>query len=170
MPLLGHLYGLGPTLAATALTAYLVGSTLGTLAGGFWAHGGHGQARAILGALALSATAACLLASVWLPGSAVLPVLGVMGFGVGFTGPSRDLLVRKAATARLGAAALGRVYGFVYSGLDAGLALAPLCLGPWMDHGLFTAVLLSVAALQGLAMLAAWAVDRQAGQPATAAG
>ena len=29
----------------------------------------------------------------------------------------------------------GKVYGFVYSGLDAGSALAPLAFGYLLDHG-----------------------------------
>jgi MFS family permease len=31
--------------------------------------------------------------------------------------------------------ATGRVFGFVYSGLDAGSALAPLLIGVILDHG-----------------------------------
>jgi FSR family fosmidomycin resistance protein-like MFS transporter len=55
--------------------------------------------------------------------------MAAIGFLTGLAGPSRDLLVRRAATARFGQAAFGRVYGFVYSGLDTGLALAPLVFG-----------------------------------------
>jgi hypothetical protein len=68
------------------------------------------------------------------------------------------MLVRRAATATFGAAAFGRVYGFVYSGIDAGLALAPLAFGPFMDAGRYTAVLWGVATLQVLAIGTALAV------------
>ena len=45
----------------------------------------------------------------------------MIGFVLGATGPSRDLIVRNA-TPR---GAAGRVYGFVYSGLDVGSTIAP---------------------------------------------
>jgi FSR family fosmidomycin resistance protein-like MFS transporter len=95
-------------------------------------------------------------------------IMGVMGFGVGFTGPSRDILVRRAATSTFGAAAYGRVYGFVYSGIDVGLALAPLVFGPLMDAGRFSHVLWGVAILQTLAIGAALMVgSRSRGQAAS---
>ena len=70
------------------------------------------------------------------------------------TGPE-PLLVRRAATARFGQQAYGRVYGFVYSGLDMGLAVSPLLFGPLMDAGRFAAVLAGVALLQAAAILTA---------------
>ena len=73
-----------------------------------------------------------------------------IGFCTGIAGPSRDLLVRRAATARFGQAAYGRVYGFVYSGLDLGLALAPVIFGTLMDGQRFGAVLVGIAVLQTL--------------------
>ena len=72
-----------------------------------------------------------------------------IGYSTGIAGPSRDLLVRRAATSRFGQAAYGRVYGFVYSGLDSGLALAPLLFGGLMDSRRFAAVLIGIAALRG---------------------
>ena len=57
---------------------------------------------------------------------------------------------------------VGRVYGFVYSGLDVGLATAPLVFGRLMDRGLFSATLAGVALLQGLGILAAFKVGQQA--------
>jgi len=82
----------------------------------------------------------------------------MMGVGSGFSGPSRDILVRRAATSAFGPGAYGRVYGFVYSGVDTGLALAPLAFGPLMDAGRYSHVLWGVAALQTLAIAAALAV------------
>jgi len=52
-----------------------------------------------------------------------LPVImALAGFFVGGTSPSRDMLVRSATPP----GASGKVYGFVYSGLDLGSALTPL--------------------------------------------
>jgi hypothetical protein len=81
--------------------------------------------------------------------------MALMGFGVGFAGPSRDMLVRRAATSTFGAGAFGRIYGFVYSGIDTGLAIAPIAFGLLMDAGRFTQVLWGVAALQVVAIAAA---------------
>jgi len=92
------------------------------------------------------------------PSWTIVTLMGLMGMGAGFSNPSRDILVRRAATASFGAGAYGRVYGFVYSGIDAGLALAPLAFGPLMDAGRYTLVLWGVATLQTTAILAALAV------------
>jgi predicted MFS family arabinose efflux permease len=50
------------------------------------------------------------------------------------------------------------VYGFVYSGLDVGLATAPLVFGILLDRGQPNAVLWAVAASQCLAIVAAFAI------------
>jgi hypothetical protein len=83
-----------------------------------------------------------------------------LGFGVGASGPSRDLLVRRVATSRFGGTSFGRVYGFVYSGLDTGLAVSPLVFGPLLDAGRFQYALAAVAGLQVLALLTAVRVGR----------
>ncbi|SPJ18042.1 hypothetical protein SBBP2_60030 [Burkholderiales bacterium] len=56
----------------------------------------------------------------------------------------------------------GRVYGFVYSGIDGGLAVAPLVVGRLLDHGLFRAGLLCIATMQICAVLVALRVGRSA--------
>lgn len=150
-----HSYGLPLSLATAALTAYLLGSAAGMLAGGFLAARTGENDRLIALALGVSAGVALLLASGWLGAGAVLPLMAFMGFGVGIAGPNRDLLVRKAATSRFGKSSFGRVYGFVYSGLDVGQAAAPLLIGPWLDAGHFHLPLLAVAVLQVAALLTA---------------
>jgi predicted MFS family arabinose efflux permease len=128
---LQNIYSLSLAGAASCLVAYLLGGAAGVAVGGFIA---TRQAQDRIIAVGLS-----------------------MGACVGIAGPSRDLLVRKAATQGLGAASFGRVYGFVYSGLDVGLALAPMIFGPLMDGGHFNALWIGVALLQGLAVVSALA-------------
>ena len=67
--------------------------------------------------------------------------------------------------------ATGRVYGVVYSGLDAGLVVAPLVFGALMDAGQYRAVWLGVALLFALLIATALNVKRQssAGRAAAAA-
>jgi len=114
----------------------------------------------VAAAFCIAALLAAVIAMAVLPASLVLPLLIAIGFFTGSATPSRDLLVRQAATARSGRAAYGRIYGFVYSGLDIGFALAPLVFGGLMDRGRFAPVLFGVALLQGLAILSAWRVGR----------
>ena len=153
-PILQQLYGLSLAAGATALSAYLAGGAGGILTGGFLAQKGQHE-RLIAAAIGTAALLAVALATLPLPAWAILPLMAGIGYCTGLAGPSRDLLVRGAATSRFGQAAYGRVYGFVYSGLDAGLALAPLAFGVLMDGGRFRAVLVGIALLQGLAILTA---------------
>jgi MFS family permease len=64
------------------------------------------------------------------------------------TAPSRDMLVRAITPP----AAAGRIFGFVYSGLDAGSAVAPLLFGWLIDHGLPSAIFTANAVLVLLAV------------------
>jgi MFS family permease len=165
--ILGAVYGLPLALATAGLTAYLLGGAAGMVAGGFIAARGDHSERVIAWALAGAALMALLLASGSIASWLVLPVMVAMGFGAGVAGPSRDLLVRKAATAQFGKAAFGRVYGFVYSGLDLGLALSPLIFGPLLDRGHFTLALAAVALLQIMALAVALRVGaRTSANPA----
>ncbi len=153
-PVLQALYGLSLTLGALALSVYLLGSAAGIILGGFLAQK-QAHDRLIAGALGLAAALAMLLAAGVTPPPLIPPLMAGIGFCTGLAGPSRDLLVRKAATARFGKAAFGRIYGFVYSGLDLGLATAPLIFGHWMDAGQFSQVLVGIAVFQALAIFTA---------------
>ncbi len=159
-PVMQNMYGLPVAAAAATLSIFLLGGAAGIAAGGVLVSRGATHDRLIAGALTAAALVAALIASGALPAWSVQPAMGIMGFFGGIAGPSRDLLVRHAATARFGQQAFGRVYGFVYSGLDLGLAVSPLVFGPLMDAGRFGAVLAGVALLQGAAILTALGVGR----------
>jgi len=126
--------------------------------GGFFATHGDRQERLVAFALGSAALCSIALASGAAPAWSLVALMGLMGFGVGFSGPSRDILVRRAATSTFGSGAYGRIYGFVYSGIDSGLAIAPLVFGVLMDAGRYTSVLWGVALLQVLAIFTALAV------------
>lgn len=160
--LLNKIYGLSLVAATSSLTAYLVGGAVGILIGGFLAARGESHDRVITGSLTVSALCALTIALDVIPAWSVIGFMTILGFGIGVAGPSRDLLVRQAATAGFGKAAFGRVYGFVYSGLDVGFALSPLIFGPLMDRGHYTAVLGGVAVLQALAIISALSVGTRA--------
>ena len=75
---------------------------------------------------------ALLIAIGAIPGAMLPAVLAISGLAVGVTYPSRDLIVRASTPP----GATGRVYGFVYSGLDLGSLATPVLCGWLMDHGL----------------------------------
>ena len=113
------------TNATMALTCYFLGNTVGTLAGGFAAGWTKRHDLVAAGGMGSGAALFFLIASGLVVAWWVIPVFVLAGFSSGITGPSRDLIVRGATTK----GATGRVYGFVYSGLDTGSALVPALLG-----------------------------------------
>jgi MFS transporter, FSR family, fosmidomycin resistance protein len=130
-------------LATSALTAYLLGGTAGIFTGGFLAARTARHDRVAMIGLLTAASLLFGVATVHLPASIVLPLFAAAGFALGITGPSRDLIVRKA-TPR---GASGRVYGFVYSGLDLGATLGPIGFGFLLDHGQGREMFLAIAVL-----------------------
>lgn len=142
-------YEVATALASAALTAYMVGSAAGILAGGFIATRVARHDLVAATGLAGGAAAFLVLALGLISGSALPVLLAVAGFSLGATGPSRDLIVR-AATPQ---GATGRVYGFVYSGLDVGSLTTPVLFGWLMDVGLPQGVFYVVFGLTLTAML-----------------
>jgi MFS transporter, FSR family, fosmidomycin resistance protein len=157
-----HIYGLSLSAAASSLTVFMLGSAAGVAAGGFLVARSDAQERYVAVVLVIAALLALLIASGEVPAWSIIMLMAGAGFCSGLTGPSRDMLVRRAATARFGHKAFGRVYGFVYSGLDSGLAVAPFIFGPLMDAGRFGWVLGGVAVAQGLAVLVALGLGKLA--------
>jgi len=168
---LKSVYGLTLPAAASALTFYLLGGAAGIALGGFLAARYQAHEKLVAVLLVASALMALALASGALPSASVTPLMAFVGFCTGSAAPSRDLLVRRAAMERFGQRSFGRIYGFVYSGLDVGLSVAPILFGRLMDRGMFGAVLCGVALFQGLAVVAALRVGqaRVSGEPAPAA-
>ena len=154
--ILSHVYGVSLVVASGGLTSYLVGSGTGMLSAGFLKDRAD---RMVAPALGFAAVMAAVLASGEMPTIALWPLMVSIGFGVGFAGPGRDLLVRRAATSRFGRSSFGRVYGFVYSGLDTGQALSPLVFGPVLDAGRFRQPLIAIVLLQVAALFTALRVS-----------
>jgi MFS family permease len=124
-------YGIPLAVATSAITAYLLGSTAGILTGGFLAaratrHDRVAATGLAIGALLIFTIAAAPALAPW-----AIPLLALTGFSLGCTGPSRDMIVRGATPP----GASGRVYGFVYSGLDLGATISPIAMGALLDHG-----------------------------------
>ena len=148
-PALTELYGASLEVAAAGLTLYLGSSALGVLVGGELAdryprHALIAASGLTIGGLLIGALAVLTLAM-----STNITLLGCAGFFVGITSPSRDILV-KAATPP---GASGKVFGFVYSGLDLGAASAPLLFGALLDGAHYRGVFGAIAAMYVLGIV-----------------
>jgi len=126
------LYSAPLVSASAALTGFLFGGIIGIVAGGFAAaHSDRHNLVAASGML-IGAALTLLLASGALPLRLLTGTMTLVGFFTFSTQPSRDILVRGATPP----GATGKVYGFVYSGLDLGGALSPLLFGWMLDQHL----------------------------------
>jgi len=143
-------------LAAMCLTIYMVCSAAGMVAGGFLAADPARCERVIGAGFGTAALVALLIGFATVPALLVPVLFGVMGFGAGIAGPSRDLIVKRASPPN----ATGRVYGVVYSGLDIGQAIAPLIFGTLMDHRQPKLVWLGIAVVQGVLIVNAFNVRK----------
>jgi FSR family fosmidomycin resistance protein-like MFS transporter len=155
---LEQIYGISLLTATTAVTTFLIASAGGILIGGFAAD--RTDRHDVLAMTGVGA-AACLLC--WIgtgtpPAVLLIPIVAVAGFASGTTSPSRDMLVRKATPE----GATGRVFGFVYSGLDLGSAAMPAILGIVVDHGWPNGVFYALAGVLVLTMATVVQVRRQA--------
>jgi MFS family permease len=163
-PSLRALYDMSLAWAATGFTVYMLASAAGMIAGGFVAAKSTRHERNIAVAFVVAGLTAMAIATGAVPAVVAIVLMGVVGFGSGIAGPSRDLMIRAAAPK----GATGRVYGIVYSGLDTGSSLAPLLFGALMDHGHASWVFLAIGAFQMLAIFTALGVGtnnaRKAGQ------
>jgi MFS family permease len=127
---LTQLYGITLGIASSALTAFLLGSALGILAGGVVAARTDRHNLVAATGVVLPAGLALAIAGGGLATGLLIACMALAGFLFGSIGPSRDIIVRGIAPAE----GRGKVYGFVYSGLDlSGLAAPPL-FGWALDH------------------------------------
>ncbi|MDQ6619245.1 MAG: MFS transporter [Pseudomonadota bacterium] len=140
-PALHAAYSTPLAVATSALTGYLLGSAAGIVTGGFLASSTQHHDRVAGAGLAVGALIIASFAVLQVPAGATLPLLVLAGFALGSTGPSRDMIVRKATPA----GASGRAYGFVYSGLDIGATVAPIVAGSLLDHGTPRLVFIMIA-------------------------
>ena len=161
-PALASLYGLPLTATAFMVTGYMLCGAVGMVAGGFVAARVPALERTIALAMAASALLLLWVASGWLAPAWAVAVAALAGLGTGLAGPSRDLLIRRAAPP----GATGRVYGTVYSGLDVGFAVAAPVFGALLDRGLPQGLFAGAAAalLMGVASagLVAWRIRARA--------
>ena len=159
-PTLGALYGMPIALATAALTGFLLGASAGVVCGGVIADRGRRHDLVVIAGLAVAGGLVLALALVDGGPAVTLGLTSAAGFASGITMPSRDMLVRAAAPV----GATGRVFGFVYSGLDLGSSLTPPTMGFLIDSGAPRGVFFIVVAALLLAIvsvLVLWRLARK---------
>lgn len=132
VPAWTSMFGIGENYAALCLIVFIVGSAAGVLAGGFFADRVRRHDLVATAGMLIAAVLTVPIATASVPPVLLLPLLALGGAAGGLTGPSRDMIVRNATPP----GASGKVFGFVYSGLDVGSFLAPPLFGFLMSSGL----------------------------------
>jgi MFS family permease len=140
---LGALHATPAGIANMALTSLLAMNAVGVLAGGLLAGRTSHHAAVAAAGLAVGGVVTALVGLFDFRATALIALMGLSGFCVGATFPSRDMLVR-AVTPR---DAYGLVFGFVSVGFNIGASIAPIVYGAFMDNGQPRAVFLLSAAV-----------------------
>ena len=130
-PALQQMYALPLAVTSLVVTGFMLCGAAGMVVGGFLVARAERLERVIGACLFGAAVLLILVASGILPGLLAAALAALAGFGTGLAGPSRDMLIKRAAPP----GATGRVYGTVYSGLDLGFALGAPAFGVLLDHG-----------------------------------
>jgi len=122
--------GLTLVAANAGIFSFLIGAPIGILVGGILADK-MGRHLETVGAACFLGVSILVRGIGWLDmtGTALYAVFGTAGIVFGIALPSRDMVVR-AATPE---GASGRVFGFVYGGLDTGAAITPVIYGWFLD-------------------------------------
>ncbi|MEX2642115.1 MAG: MFS transporter [Acetobacterales bacterium] len=151
-----NLHGTPLAVANAALTGFLLGGVAGTACGGFVADGTDRHVAITLACLLL--TGALMLVVGLTDPSVVLLIsaLAGAGFAQGIFRPARDMIVRRLTPK----GAMGKVFGFVSSGLHIGGTIAPVLFGWFLDLGRPVLIFAFLAAMMLLACLIVLVVDK----------
>ena len=124
--------GIDLAVASAALTAYMVGNSAGVLLGG-WVADRSDRYLAIFVAGLTTFSAVTILAVDLLPmgGRATIGLMLASGIGLGASRTPRDVMLKDAAPP----GQIGKVFGFVSTGLPLGSAVTPVPFGFLIDHG-----------------------------------
>jgi predicted MFS family arabinose efflux permease len=149
---LHNVKGFDLPVAATALTAYMLGSTSGVLLGGWFADNCKRHILPFVTGLTML-SAVLILGVNWLrlPESAVIGMTFLSGMALGASRTPRDVMLKDAAPP----GQIGKVFGFVSAGLPLGSAVTPVPLGILIDKGHPGLVLVLVAVILLLSLFCA---------------
>jgi MFS family permease len=140
---LGKLWGTPVAIASLALTGYMVGATGGTLVGGWFADRSTKHLPFIISLTCVAAALLLVLGLVPLPHWMAVPVALLAGLALGSSRTPRDVMLKEASPP----GQMGKVFGFVSSGLPLGGAITPWPVGRLIDMGYASLVLPAAAAI-----------------------
>lgn len=148
---LDRLWSTPLAVASITLTAYVAGATGGVLIGGWYADRHSSHFTFVTGLTALAIILFLAMGLVPLP-DPLLPVVALAaGTALGASRTPRDVMVKHAAPP----GQMGKVFGFISSGLPLGGAITPVPFGLMLDNGVPWLVLPCVALLLLLSLLCA---------------
>jgi MFS family permease len=142
-------HGLSLEAASSALTGYMIGTMSGVLLGGWVADRTDRHLSFVIVLTVLGAAVMLLVGLVGLPQFMTVAVLFGGGLMIGASRTPRDVMVKDAAPP----GEIGKVFGFISSGLSLGGAIMPVFYGFLIDSGRPELVLVLVAGLWLLSLL-----------------
>jgi MFS family permease len=140
---LDELWGVPVAVGAMALTGYMAGATGGVLIGGWFADRYARHLAFVVGLTGVAIALFLALGALPVPHAAVPAVALLAGTALGASRTPRDVMVKDAAPP----GQMGKVFGFISSGLPLGGAITPVPFGMMLDAGLPWLVMPSVALL-----------------------
>ncbi len=156
---LGKLWGTPVAVASMVLTGYMAGATGGTLVGGWVVDATKRSLMGFVVVLTLFAAAMILALGLMPMPELMLPVVALLGgLAMGASRTPRDIMLKDASPP----GQIGKVFGFVSSGLPLGSAITPVPLGYLIDLGHPELVLPVVAAILVLSLVCAGAAQSEA--------
>ncbi|HEY2620604.1 MAG TPA: MFS transporter [Acetobacteraceae bacterium] len=151
------LYGIQFSAANAALSAYLMATAIGVLAGGFVADATRRHAEVAAVGFGAAAALMFVIGTFDLGVILLMAAMAAAGFLSGMIMPSRDMLVRAAAPPGMA----GRVFGMVTTGFNIGGAIGPMLGGWFMDNGAPRWIFYSSVCFMLLTVLAVLLGDRR---------
>ncbi len=162
---LGTLWGTPVAVASLALTGYMMGATGGTLVGGWYADRSSRHLVFITATTSVSAVLLLAMGVVAMP-EWLLPIVATLsGLAMGSSRTPRDVMLKNA----IPPGQMGKVFGFVSSGLPLGGAITPVPFGWLIDIGLAWMVFPLAAALIVASLLCMGTAQEAAREAARAA-
>ncbi len=130
--ILHQVKGIELALASSALTAYMLGTVCGILFGGWVIDRSKRHVMIMVASLTgVSSLLTFFVGIAPMTGVLAIVLMFLSGLGLGGSRTPRDIMLKDAVPP----SEIGKVFGFVSSGLALGSALTPVPFGYLIDHG-----------------------------------
>lgn len=117
--------------AGTVLTGFMLAGAIGVLAGGILADKMNKHDLIAVITFAVTAAVMAVLGAMVLPFMLILVLFVFVGFFHGLLRPARDMMIQSVTPGN----DVGKVFGFVSSGISLGSGVAPILFGWLIDQG-----------------------------------